>query len=205
MKWQSLILLIGMLFSCQQENNTNQKNKNSEKTTKPMKLTSYEEAFDFNYNIFDLRKVSDSSKFYARIKFIPTFGNDIIIEFEELKQFNGLFITMKEPIVKNNFLDTPLSEPRLLFDQNCFWFDSVKTKEIKGLLTQYFLDNSSDTSCTGCLHKSIYKVELFKYGTYNLIFKNRVYLSSSDSTFISKFRKLVASHKTGRSRFILSQ
>ena len=189
MKKALLFLLIWALLSCRQENkeSLNKEIANS----KPKNEISIEEAFDYNYKIFDFRKLNDSTKYFARIKHIPTFGDPFILEAEEIRTFNGLFLSFKVPIVEKQFTDTILSGPGLLYDQNCFWFDSTKSKEIKQLFTTYFSKNSTDTNCSTCLHKSIFKVELYDYGTYSEIFNNHVYLSSSDSTFVSKFNRLI--------------
>jgi hypothetical protein len=196
-------------YSCKSDNANKLSIANSDSLQNPArpkvdKLT-FEEAFDLNYKISSLQTYTDTSNYIARVKNFVAFDKNYIFEVQELRQFEGLFLIKKIPIVEIVYSDTVFKDRGLLFEQNCYWFDGKNAKVIKELFKTYFLNNTTDTSCSNCLDKSFLRVEQNDRGKYSSItkeyFRN---LNKQDKSFMTKINLLITNYKDNKHFFRLA-
>ena len=198
-----LAILI-ILSSCSQDKSKKVDKKENKSIQVLKRRLSYEELFDLNYKISDFKTSQDSSRYFARVKNFVSFYKDYDYEIEELKEFNGLFLICKIPLVKSSEGDTILKERGMLFEQNCYWFENKKATEIKNLFKGYLSTTQTDKSCSGCLDHSYLKVEQLDKGKYNYITKDYLELQKKDQVFIDKLKSLINNYKEGKHFFGVS-
>ena len=167
MKATLFLLAIIVVESCSDYNNkkttvTIQRDKN---------LIDYQQTVDNGYDIADLKTYTDTTKFVARLRYIPPFSVTSIIELEEYA--NGIELCVKQPKAQLPIGDSLKGNRSLSFNQLCYWYTENEAKDIKALFEKYNnKQTSTDYHCTSCLDLTYWQIEIFDHGVYSSLRKD---------------------------------